>query len=221
VENKQIKPEMETTDKRRWFEILAVILTGALKYVMMDWLGWRLFYISGAMLFWGVYIFLRYRKDPRILQLWGIRKRNFRRTFLFLLPFALVMVGLIAVYGFYVKANFLNWRIIPVLAIYPLWGIIQQFMMIALVAGNLQAIRSLRFRRSQVMVGTSLLFAMVHYPYLPLMIYAFLMEMVFIYTFFRWRNIWPLGLYHGWVSSLFLFFVSGRDLWKELWVIFR
>ena len=212
---------METTDKRRWFEILAVVLTGALKYVMMDWLGWRLFYISGAMLFWGVYIFMRYRKDPRILQLWGIRKRNFRRTFLFLLPFALVMVGLIAVYGFYVKANFLNWRIIPVLAIYPLWGIIQQFMMIALVAGNLQAITSLRFRRSQVMVWTSLLFALVHYPYLPLMLYAFLMEIIFIYTFFRWRNIWPLGLFHGWVSSLFLFFVSGRDLWRELWVIFK
>jgi hypothetical protein len=30
----------------------------------------------------------------------------------------------------------------------------------------------------------------------------------------------PLGLYHGWVASLLLFLVMGRDLWNELWKIF-
>ena len=212
---------METTDKRRWFEILAVVLTGTLKYVMMDWLGLRLFYITAAILFWGVYIWFRYRENPMIISQWGIRKENFKRTFLFLLPYALGILVLIVGYGFYVNAYFLNWRFIPVLVIYPLWGIIQQFMMIALVAGNLQAITSLHLRNSQVMLWTSLLFAFVHYPSLPLMGFAFLMELLFIWAYFNWRNLWALGLFHGWLGSLFQFFVLGRDLWKELWVIFR
>lgn len=196
---------METTDKRRWFEILAVILTGALKYVMMDWLGLRLFYITAAILFWGVYIWFRYRENPTILSQWGIRKENFKRTFLFLLPYALGILVLIVGYGFYVNAYFLNWRFIPVLVIYPLWGIIQQFMMISLVAGNLRAITSLRLRNSQVMLWTSLLFAFVHYPSLPLMGFAFLMELLFIWAYFNWRNLWALGLFHGWLGSLFQF----------------
>ncbi|HYW94948.1 MAG TPA: CPBP family intramembrane glutamic endopeptidase, partial [Bacteroidales bacterium] len=95
-----------------------------------------------------------------------------------------------------------------------------QFMMTALVAGNLKDISSLNFKNYQIILLTSLLFSLVHYPYGPLMVYAFLMEILFTITYFRWKNLWPLGIYHGWVSSLLLFLVMGRDLWSELWRIF-
>lgn len=207
-------------DNRRWIEIAAVLATGLMKYVLMDWLNFRAFYIAAACIFWSGYIYKRYRADKFVLQHWGFRKDNFKQTFLFLLPFALVMVAAIVWYGISLNAIFLNWHLIPVFLFYPAWGIIQQFLMVALVAGNLQEIKAVKLRKSQIFLLTSLVFTWVHYPSLPLMVFTFFMELVFLTAYFKWRNLWALGLYHGWVASLFLFFVLGRDLWNELWMVF-
>lgn len=211
---------MKETDKRRWLEITAVIATGAMKYVLMDWLNLRVFYIAAACIFWSGYIYKRYRVNEFILQQWGFRKDNLKKTFLFLTPFVLVMIGSIIWYGISYNAIFLNWHVIPVFLFYPAWGIIQQFLIVALVAGNLQAITSVNLSKYQILLLTSMFFAWVHYPSLPLMVFTFFMELVFLIAYFRWRNLWPLGVYHGWVASLLLFFVLGRDLWNELWTVF-
>jgi hypothetical protein len=34
--------------------------------------------------------------------------------------------------------------------------------------------------------------------------------------FLRWRNVWPLGICHGWLGVLFYFWVLGRDPWLEI-----
>ena len=208
------------TDKLQSFEIAAVVATGLLKYVFMDWLNLRAFYISAACIFWSVYIYKRYRGNKQILQHWGFRKNNFNQTFLFIAPFALLMTAAIVWYGISYNAVFLNWHIIPVFIFYPAWGVIQQFLMLSLVAGNLRSITPVRLSKTQIILFTSLLFSMVHYPSLPLMVFTFFMELVFLAAYFKWRNLWALGLYHGWVASLLLFFVLGRDLWNELWTIF-
>src|SRR5690554_916253 len=219
LRNNRKMEDTYTSDRRRWAEIIMVVTTGALKYVFMDWLNLRAFYIAAACIFWIVYIFNRYRKDKQILQKWGFRKDRFRHSFLFLLTFAVVMVAGIIWYGVSVNAIFLNWHIIPIFMFYPAWGIIQQFLMVALVAGNLQAIQSVEFNNWQILLLTSLVFSGVHYPDLPLMVFTFFMETIFLVAYFKWRNLWALGLYHGWVASLLLFFVLGRDLWDELWTI--
>ncbi len=207
------------TDKQRGFEIAAVVATGLLKHVFMDWLNLRAFYIGVACIFWSVYIYKRYRKNRQILQQWGFRKNHFNRSFLFLTPFGLLMSAAIVWYGLTHNAVFLNWHIIPVFIFYPVWGLIQQFLMLSLIAGNLVSISTIKRSKTQIILLTSALFALVHYPSLPLMVFAFLMELVFAFAFFKWRNLWALGLYHGWVASLLLFFVLGRDLWNELWTV--
>lgn len=211
---------MIVTDKRRWLEITAVLATGLMKYVLMDWLNFRAVYIAAACTFWSVYIYKRYRANKFILQRWGFRKEHFKQSFLFLLPFALVMVAAIVWYGISFNAIFLNWHVIPVFMFYPAWGIIQQFLIVALIAGNLQAIKAVKLRKSHLYLLTSLAFAWVHYPSLPLMVFTFFMELTFLFAYFKWKNLWALGLYHGWVASLLLFFVLGRDLWNELWTVF-
>jgi uncharacterized protein len=207
------------SNRKRWIDILAVVITGSMKYILMDWLDLRVFYIGAACLFWSVFIFKRYREDKSILRRWGFRKDHFKPAFLFLLPFALGITAAIIWYGIAYNATFLNWHVIPIFIFYPAWGVIQQFMMIALIAGNLRRISGLNLKDYQVTVLTSLLFALVHYPSLPLMVFAFIMEVGFISVYIRWKNIWPLGLYHGWIASLLLFFVMGRDLWNELWPV--
>ena len=186
----------------------------------MDWLGLRLFYVVGACLFWFIYIYRKTRKNPEVFKSWGFQRKYLKQSFLFLLPFALLVIAGIIVYGHTVNAHLLNWHVIPVLILYPAWGIIQQFLMISLVAGNFMKLTDTKVTESQVILFTSFLFALVHYPSLPLMGFAFILEIVFIKAFFKWPNIWSLGLYHGWIGGLFIFFVLERDLWSELWVIF-
>jgi len=200
---------MEKKDERRLLEIGAVVATGLMKYVFMDWLDFRAYYIGSACLFWVIYIFKRYQTDKHILRHWGFRKEYFKRVFLFLLPFAFAITVAIIWYGIAYNSSVFNWHVIPVFMFYPAWGIIQQFLMIALVAGNLQAIAVVKLTEPQIILLTSVLFGLVHYPSWPLMIFAFMMEYLFVSTYFRWRNLWPLGLYHGWVGSLLLFFVLG------------
>jgi uncharacterized protein len=211
---------VKLSDKRRWFEIAAVVATGLMKYLFMDWLELRVFYIVIACLFWISFIFHRYRSNRFILKQWGFRRKNFNKAFFFLTPFALAVIVGVIWYGYKYNATFLNWHVLPIIVLYPAWGIIQQFLVLALIAGNLHAIRSVRLNKLQIVLLVSIFFSLVHYPSFPLVVFTFFMEFLFAMAYFKWRNLWPLGLYHGWVASLLLFFVLGRNLWNELWVIF-
>jgi membrane protease YdiL (CAAX protease family) len=206
--------------RARWIEIAAVILTGALKFLLVDWLNLKLFYISGAILFWIAFIFIKYRKNNAILKEWGFQRDHFKRSILFLLPFAIFTSFLILLYGVKVNATFLNWHIIPILIFYPLWGVIQQFMLVGLIGANLRTLSGRRLGQTWIILITSLMFALAHIPVYPVMLLAFCMELFFTYSYFRWKNLWSLGLVHGWVAGLLYFFVLERDMWDELFKIF-
>jgi len=183
----------------------------------MDWLNLRALYIGITCLFWIIYVYKRYQNDHTILKSWGFQKNNFRKSFFFLFPFALLSCAGIILYGLYIHIDILNWHVIPILLLYPVWGLSQQFMMIGLIAGNLKELRNIRFKNYQIILLTSFLFSLVHYPSIFLMIFTFFMELAFISTYFKWRNLWSLGLYHGGIATLLLFYVLQRDLWLELW----
>ena len=203
-------------DKVKWFEISALVATGGLKFLLMDWLDLRAAYIAGICLFWLTYIYIKYRKDPSVIILWGIQKKNFKTTFLFLLPFATVFMAGIGIYGYLSEAILWNWHILPIFMLYPVWGLIQQFMVAGLVSGNLKSIKNPQFSNYQIILLTSSLFSLVHYPDGFLMLFTFMMQWVFTTAFLRWKNIWPLGIYHGWIATFLLYYVLERDLWMEL-----
>ena len=56
-----------------------------------------------------------------------------------------------------------------------------------------------RLKNYQITLVTSFLFCLVHYPGGFLMLFTFIMQWVFITAFLRWKNIWTIGLYHGWI----------------------
>lgn len=207
-------------NKERRIEIAAVAGTGLLKFVLMDWLGLRLFYVFAACLFWFIYVYRKQRRYPDVLKSWGFQKKYMRRSFLFLLPVSLLIITGTIIYGAMNQVMFVNWHILPVLVLYPAWGIIQQFMMVGLVAGNMNKLTDIKFTDSQIILFTSFLFAVVHLPSIPLVGFTFFLEIIFIKVYLRWPNIWTLGLFHGWIGTFFIYFVLERDLWAELWRIF-
>jgi membrane protease YdiL (CAAX protease family) len=207
-------------DRKKWIEILAVAFTGLLKFIIMDWLQMRAFFICGACLFWLSYVFVAYKSDNKILKYWGFKKENFRKSLLILLPFTLLSIAAILFYAVYSEIFMLNWHIIPVFLLYPLWGLAQQFMTAGLIAGNLASIKSYQPGPFQVIFITSLIFSLVHYPHISLMAFTFVMQLIFTMVYLKWRNLWALGLAHGWIATFLLFYALERDLWIELFAWF-
>jgi uncharacterized protein len=201
-------------------ELYAVGLSVLLKFIMMDWLGMRAFYITGTCLFWLGYVFYRYRKDNSILKLWGFKREYLLKSLYALLPFLGIIAVFSLLYGLYSGTRILNIHILPVLLLYPAWGIIQQFMLACIIARNLQFSAYFSRHTIQLIILVSLLFSVIHYPYLKLMGFALLMEIIFLFVYDRWRNLWALGLMHGWAATLVLFYFLHRDLWAELFAWF-
>ena len=203
-------------DKRRIVEISAVIVTAIGKFIFMDWLNWRFPFVAIAITSWVIYIIYRSRKQPGILRYWGLRTDNFRKVVRMLLPFGLFSMIAFAGIGLYLGTINITWHILPILIIYPVWGIIQQFLLIALTAGNMQDLKTYKLNKQVIIVIASLLFAIVHYPYTWLIIGTFVLALLYGFIYLKERNIFVLGIFHGWLGGLFYYTVVDRDPFLEM-----
>ena len=210
----QIKSNI--SDQVRWFEIIAVILTGAGKFIFMDWLEWRFIYITTACLFWAVYIYKRHRELPGILAYWGFTKKDFKATFKIILPFGLIGLATFFIIGYFQNTLILSWHILPLLILYPIWGTIQQFIIIALIAGNLRDMKKISLPKLAIVLITAIVFAIVHYPFLLLVIGTFLLAILYSIVYLKKKNLYILGLFHGWLGAFFFYTVLERDPFLEV-----
>jgi membrane protease YdiL (CAAX protease family) len=206
----------QISDRRRALEITAVLLTAAGKFVFMDLINGRLPFILAVIIGWGAYIIYRNKSQEGILQYWGFRTDNFRAVAKRVLPYALAAVFVFFAIGIYQGTIHISWTIIPVLVLYPLWGMIQQFLLIALTAGNLQHMGRKNLHHAIIITSTALLFGLIHYPYTWLMIGTFVLALFYGYIYLRERNIYVLGLFHGWLGALFYYTIMDRDPFLEL-----
>lgn len=187
----------------------------------MDWLGMRAFYIAGICLFWCWYVYYRYTKDKSIIQYWGFKTENLGKSLQMLLPFLLTGIFFMGMVAWRKQISLWNPHMLPVMVLYPLWGTVQQFMLTGIVAETLGHTKPLLGRKWSVIVLTSCLFGMIHYPQAVLMVFTFFMEILFLLVFLRWRNIWAIGIAHGLLATFLLYYVMNRDLWIELFAWFQ
>ena len=203
-------------NRTRLLEIIAVVLTGLGKLLFVNYLNLKFWYIITACLLWIGYVVFRSIKQPGILAYWGFTKTNFRRSIRFLAPLALVSIVGFFIYGYTQRTVILNWHILPVLIIYPIWGTIQQFLMVGLVAGNMRDLDGKDIPLAVIVVITSVTFSIIHVPSLLLVLATLFLAIVYSLHYLRVRNLWTLGLFHGWLGGLFYFIVLGRDPWLEV-----
>lgn len=204
------------SDKRRKYEILAVLLTGAGKLIFMDFLNWKLFFIVVSIFGWTAYVLCRNKKVKGILSYWGFRTDNFKEVTRKILPFGVLAVISFFTVGYLRDTINFNWHIIPILILYPIWGVIQQFLVIGLVAGNLQDLKENKFHEFAIIVLTATLFGLVHYPYYWLIAGTFVLALVYGFIYLRARNVYIMGLFHGWLGGLFFYTVVDRDPFAEV-----
>lgn len=204
------------SNRTRVLEIAAVLLTAAGKFLFMDYLRWRLPFIVAAILGWGVYVLIRQRRVPGILASWGFRTDNVGRALRLVLPFGVGAVLACGLIGAYRGSLNLTWHILPILILYPIWGTVQQFLLIALTAGNLHALPGAERRRVPIVLGSALLFGAIHYPFGWLMLGTFVLAVFYGFVYLRERNLYVLGIFHGWLGAIFFYTVVGRDPFMEV-----
>lgn len=201
---------------QRKFEIIAVIITGLLKFIFMGLLEWQGIYITSAMLFWGLYIFWRTNNNETLFAYWGFTKNNLSESFKATGLFAAVAIGIMAIYGHAQNTLGNSFSILPLLLIYPLWGLVQQFMVMSLVAGNLRDMEDEHYKNRYIILGTAFLFGMVHLPNIWLTIGTTGLAVVYGLFFLKWRNLWALGLFHGWIGAFFYIWVLDHNPWLDV-----
>lgn len=213
-----LKLKRPISDKVRILEIFGVVLTGMGKFIFMNYLNWRLPFVIVAILSWSFYVFYRYKKDNNVLKDWGFRLDNFKSVFRLMLPFAVVSIMVFFVVGYAQGTINLTWHIIPLLITYPIWGSVQQFLTIGLLAGNLNDLQSVKLNKIFIIFITAIFFSLVHYPSVWLMVGTFILALVYGYLYLKAKNIYVLGLLHGWLGALFYYTVVNQDPFADVFL---
>lgn len=182
----------------------------------MDILAWRLFFILVACTCWFTYVIYRSKQQPGILTYWGLRIQTFSKVVRMLLPYGLSAVGIFIVVGYFKNTLHITWHIIPILLIYPIWGTVQQFLVIALFGGNLYDLKNFKIKKSFIIILTALLFGLVHYPDIWLVFGTFILALLYGSIYLKIRNVYAMGLFHGWLGGIFYYTVVNRDPFQEV-----
>ena len=208
--------------RRRQFEVAAVFVTALGKFIFMDWLEWKLPFIIFAIVGWTIYVIRRAQVAAGILHYWGFNKETFIPVLRMVLPFAIASIMILFCVGFYRETIQFTWHIIPILILYPIWGTVQQFLVIGLVAGNLNELNHAR-RKASVIFVTAHLFGLLHYPNYWLILGTFVLALFYGYIYLRARNVYVMGILHGWLGAIFFYTVVGRDPFAEVfgWLVAR
>jgi uncharacterized protein len=197
-------------------EIILAAVTGVGKIIFMDLLNWRLPFIALIILGWSFYVWKQFKLKPSSLVEWGFRHDNFKSVIKRILPFGIVAIASFLLIGYQLKTINLTWHILPILLLYPIWGVIQQFLVISLVGGNLQDLKKANWNKMVIILIAAVLFGLVHYPHYWLVVGTFILAIFYGYIFLKERNIYAMGLFHGWLGAIFFYTVLGRDPFMEV-----
>ena len=198
--------------KRARIETAAVFATAALHFVFYEWLSLRGVFILVAIGGWLGYVVARIRREPRCIYDFGLSRRGLGPTAI--AAGVVLVVGSLLCLGVGLAQGRLTFttNMLLVAALYPVWGLVQQLLVQAMAVRNL--VRWLP--RATVVPLAGLLFGVVHLPHLWLALATAALGAAFTVIYLRWRNIWPLGICHGWLGVLFYAWVLGRDPWLEV-----
>ncbi len=200
---------------RQWLEVVAVAATGICFLVFQNF-GAKGLFIALASMSWSGYVIWRVRQDSSLWVQWGFRTDNLRTAFFWPTAMFVLGVSLMAWYGAAHGRVLWPRHILVLLLLYPLWGILQQFLVQALGVANLMTLFPNQGWIVALLVGVTL-FSVVHYPDGWLLMAATgVMACFFIPCYLRDRNLWPLGLYHGWFGTFFYLWVLGKDPWLDI-----
>jgi hypothetical protein len=201
----------------RWsrasLELGAMLLTGAAHLFFESILNAKAIFIPVAGFLWAVYFFRRVRKDPGVLRKWGFRSDNLLQAFRVVGGVSILAAVAVGLLAFYLGNSLWTPSLLWMFLLYPVWGLVQQFLLQALVARNVAELTGSGIAATGI---TAVLFGTVHAPDWVLCGLTFALALFFVPLYFRIRNLYPLGLFHGWLGAMVYIGILGRDPWTEV-----
>ena len=199
-------------DGRAVAEVGAVVLTGV-GHLAASRAGVSGAYIPVVIAGWGGYVGVRAATEPGYLADLGFTGDALGRSSR---DVALVAGGAalgMAAYGAANGSLRLDASLVPLLVLYPVWGLTQQMLVQGFVTRHLAGAGLPALAVAPISAAT---FGSVHVPNWPLTAATTALGGAFAPLYLRDRNLWPLGVAHGALGALFYVWVLDRDPWQEL-----
>lgn len=203
---------MPRLDGRAAAEVGAVVLTGV-GHLAASRVGLSGVYIPVVVAGWGGYVGVRAATEPGYLADLGFTSEHLGQ--------AARDVGLISagaalgmgVYGAASGSLRLDASMLPLLVLYPAWGLTQQMLVQGFLTRNLA---EAGLPPLAVVSASAAAFGTVHVPNWALTAVTTAMGAAFAPLYLRDRTLWPLGVAHGTLGALFYVWVLDRDPWAEV-----
>jgi hypothetical protein len=194
-------------------ELGAMLATGALFLVFENVLHLKLQFLVPCTILWIAYIVHRLVTERTLAARWGLRLDN--------LPSAappilgVFAAGLLALGAWHLGAG---GGAMPrgawiLFLVYPAWSFLQQFVLQALIASNLER---LGFARAAVVPIAAALFGLAHLPDWPLAALCAVAGLAWTALYLRCRHLPLLAVTHAWLGALAFYWVLQRDPWGEM-----
>jgi membrane protease YdiL (CAAX protease family) len=193
-----------------YIELFAILAVGAghvATEILFDETTARLYNVVAAIGIL-VYVIRRLLLSEGYRRAWGMRVDNFQKAVRAHLAFAVPALVAIVFCGLLFDSLRLPATFWLTVALYPLWGIAQQFALQNLIARNLRPIVGNRLLLALI---ASALFSLAHLPQLPLVALTLVAGFFFTLIHRRAPNIWAVGIVHGLLGSCAFYVVLGED----------
>lgn len=197
---------------RAWVELGAVVLTGLAFLFFENVLHQKLAFLIPCVALWAGYAGYRLRELGTAAR-WGLAFRPISPA----LREALICLAVgVVVLGSYRLVR--GWRPLPsdallLFLLYPVWALLQQFVVQGLIVGNLERLGA---SRALILPVAALLFGLAHAPDWVLAGLCAGAGLVWTWVFLRTRNLYPLAVCHAWLGALAYYWVLERNPWKEM-----
>lgn len=191
-----------------------MVATGLLHLVCKP-LGLQGAYIVVAAGLWLGFVVVTVVRGPEVARDWGFRWDNAGPAFRASAAVFVPVMALMAAIAWRRQALVLSPSLPLMLLLYPAWGLVQQFLVQGLLVRNL-AKGPLRGRETWLVVAGGALFALVHVGNALMVLATAAVGAAFVALYLRFRNLWPLGLFHGWLATLFYLWFLQRDKLAEV-----
>jgi membrane protease YdiL (CAAX protease family) len=198
---------VDTRERRGLWEAATVIATSAANFLAETVWHAKGPVVAAAAAGWLIYLLGRVRREPDLWRDWGFRTDNLGASLREASLAGAAALALIVPFAFW-RGHFPPppsfWA---VAALYPLWGLAQQFLLNALLARNLRPFLGDR----AVVLTAAAFFSLAHAPDWPLMGLTFAIGLPWVWLYLRRPNLWVLGLWHGLLGAAAWYGVLGRD----------
>ena len=188
-------------------ELGAVLLTGVAHLAASEADASGVF-IPAAMAGWGGYVGLRAATEPGFLRELGLTGDNLGAATLHTALVTGATVAGMAAVGAAQGSLSLEPGLVPLLALYPAWGLVQQTLVQGFVTRHLDAAGLPAVAVVPLAAGS---FGLVHVPNWELTAIATGVGGAFSGLYLHDRHLVPLGVAHGVIGALFYVWVLDRD----------